>query len=288
MPSPDPDRARIEELIAAAERVASRPLPPERPDWLPKAGFAAAVIGALLLGIVVAGNERGQGPTTATTTAGTTVVTFAPTSTAVVITFPPNSTVPPGSSTTTEPATTTTVPYEPVPMQPTRWVEYVGGTIRLQGDVPDQATADQLGAIWAAAFGAANVDVAYRVAPGAPLVEAEPLRAHDAVQFAPERADLTPEATAFLDLIARFLSQNPAVTLDIDGYTDSVGPDDANLALSQSRVDAIFMYLVAKGVAPERMKATGHGEADPAGDNATPEGQAANRRVEFTVHGLLG
>jgi OmpA-OmpF porin, OOP family len=85
-----------------------------------------------------------------------------------------------------------------------------------------------------------------------------------------------------------FMVQNPQVTLDVLGFTDSVGAADYNQQLSQARVDAIRQYLVVGGLAPERVTAIGMGAADPVASNDTPEGRAENRRVEFVVHHLLG
>lgn len=288
MSTPEPDRRRVDQLIAAAERVAAQPVPSARPTWLPMVGFAACVIGALLVGMAFAGGEHSTTTGPPATTQTTTVMTFAPTSTAVVITFPPNTTVPVGSTTTvTSEGPTTTSGYVANPLLPTRWVQYQAGVVHLEGDVPDQETADRLTSLFAATFGAANVATEYRVAPGAPLPATEPLYAHDAIQFAPNSLDLSPEAIAFLDLFAKFLNQNPTVTVDVNGYTDSTGPDDYNLSLSQSRVDAIELYLASKGVDPGRLNPVGYGEASPAGDNATEEGRAQNRRVELVLHGLL-
>jgi OmpA-OmpF porin, OOP family len=91
-----------------------------------------------------------------------------------------------------------------------------------------------------------------------------------------------------LDLGVALMSQNPQVTIDIQGHTDSDGPHTDNLILSQERVDAIFDYLVAAGVDPGRLTREAFGESRPIADNSTAEGRASNRRVEFTINNLLG
>jgi outer membrane protein OmpA-like peptidoglycan-associated protein len=53
--------------------------------------------------------------------------------------------------------------------------------------------------------------------------------------------------------------------------------------LSDQRADAVKYYLVANGIAPERISTVGFGETQPRASNDTPEGRAQNRRVEFTV-----
>lgn len=79
------------------------------------------------------------------------------------------------------------------------------------------------------------------------------------------------------------LSRDPSMTIAIEGHTDSDGPDDYNLQLSQARADAVAAYFVAAGITPERVTAVGVGEAEPASSNDTAEGRSRNRRVEFVL-----
>lgn len=69
----------------------------------------------------------------------------------------------------------------------------------------------------------------------------------------------------------------------IEGYTDNVGDAAANLALSQQRADAVKAILVAAGLAPESIEATGYGEANPVAANDTDEGRSHNRRITYEV-----
>jgi outer membrane protein OmpA-like peptidoglycan-associated protein len=62
-----------------------------------------------------------------------------------------------------------------------------------------------------------------------------------------------------------------------------VGSEDANLRLSQQRADAVRDYFVLKKIAMDRVKSAGFGESKPIVSNATTEGQAKNRRVEFEI-----
>jgi outer membrane protein OmpA-like peptidoglycan-associated protein len=69
------------------------------------------------------------------------------------------------------------------------------------------------------------------------------------------------------------------------GYTDSVGGDDYNQALSERRAAKVVNHLQQKcGWAPYRMLTpTGMAKADPAADNATAQGKAQNRRVAVNI-----
>jgi OOP family OmpA-OmpF porin len=106
--------------------------------------------------------------------------------------------------------------------------------------------------------------------------------------FATGSATLSEEATALLDEAAALLIDNPSTSLIVEGHTDDQGGEEANLALSQARAQAVADYLVAAGVSADRLTAVGFGETRPVADNATPEGRAQNRRIDFVVEGGAG
>ena len=104
------------------------------------------------------------------------------------------------------------------------------------------------------------------------------------VDFLPNTSDLTLGSRTLLDQVAATLLDHPEIRLlRIEGHTDSQGSDTGNLRLSQDRADAVGRYLIRAGVAPDRVYAVGFGEDFPIADNETPEGRAANRRVEFFI-----
>jgi OmpA-OmpF porin, OOP family len=69
----------------------------------------------------------------------------------------------------------------------------------------------------------------------------------------------------------------------VDGHTDNTGIAEKNLALSQSRADAVKSYIAGKGINADRLIATGYGQDKPLGDNKTAAGKAKNRRVELKL-----
>ncbi len=101
------------------------------------------------------------------------------------------------------------------------------------------------------------------------------------ITFASGQATLTDGAKVMLDRVYESLRADPSMRLEIRGYTDSVGGAASNLNLSQRRAETVKDYLVRKGVAFERLRAIGYGEANPIAPNNTGEGKAKNRRIEF-------
>jgi outer membrane protein OmpA-like peptidoglycan-associated protein len=71
------------------------------------------------------------------------------------------------------------------------------------------------------------------------------------------------------------------VRIDIVGYTDNVGPAEANQELSQKRANRMRDWLESMGIARDRMRAIGRGETNFVTSNQTSEGRALNRRIEL-------
>lgn len=101
------------------------------------------------------------------------------------------------------------------------------------------------------------------------------------VLFEFDSADLQAEAMAQLGEVVQTMKQQPALTADVAGHTDSQGSEAYNLGLSQQRATAVGDHLVASGVAASRINTEWHGESEPAFPNTTSEFRALNRRVEI-------
>jgi OOP family OmpA-OmpF porin len=102
------------------------------------------------------------------------------------------------------------------------------------------------------------------------------------INFDTDSDRLKPESSAVLKQVAAGLMKNPSLNLEIDGYTDSVGDAAHNLDLSKRRALAVQNVLVTQfGIDAGRLSSNGFGPAKPIGSNDTPDGRAANRRVEF-------
>ncbi len=103
------------------------------------------------------------------------------------------------------------------------------------------------------------------------------------IYFETGSAKLKPISFIALDAIANEMKNNTEMFLDIEGHTDNVGSAAINQKLSQSRADAVKTYLESKGIAKDRITATGFGDTKPVADNTTAAGRAQNRRVVLII-----
>ncbi len=103
------------------------------------------------------------------------------------------------------------------------------------------------------------------------------------IYFDFDRTTLQEASYPELNKVVEFLKQNPSVEIEIAGHTDDKGSDIYNQTLSQGRSQTVVDYIIGQGIESHRLTARGYGESKPIDTNDTPEGQANNRRVEFTV-----
>ena len=103
------------------------------------------------------------------------------------------------------------------------------------------------------------------------------------INFRAGSAELDNDSDSALEGVASALRQCPGVRVTIEGHTDDVGNPEANLRLSQRRAESLVEDLVGRGIARERLTAAGFGETRPVDSNATPEGRAANRRIDIIL-----
>jgi OmpA-OmpF porin, OOP family len=116
------------------------------------------------------------------------------------------------------------------------------------------------------------------------VIENTRLRILDKVHFATNKARIRSQSFPLLDNVAQVINSHPHIAkIRVEGHTDSRGPDERNLTLSQARADSVVEYLVSKGVERSRLVGVGYGETKPIADNNSKEGQGSNRRVEFNI-----
>ena len=103
------------------------------------------------------------------------------------------------------------------------------------------------------------------------------------ISFATGRSEINANFAPILNQFASSLNQNQVTTVTVIGHTDSTGSDAINNPLSMDRANSTRNYLVARGVAPNRIGTDGRGSREPVADNNTTQGRDKNRRVEIYV-----
>ncbi|MFP2959955.1 outer membrane exchange protein TraB [Myxococcus sp. 1LA] len=104
------------------------------------------------------------------------------------------------------------------------------------------------------------------------------------LNFATDQDIILSESFPILEEVARVMNESPEIDrMHVEGHTDSRASDAYNLDLSRRRASSVMRFLVESGVAAERLCSQGFGRTRPLADNATEEGMALNRRVDFTI-----
>lgn len=118
--------------------------------------------------------------------------------------------------------------------------------------------------------------------------EVKPIEAGKSVQindiyYATASYEINSKSYSVLDEFAEFLKSNPSVKVEIRGHTDNVGSVQTNITLSTQRAEAVYKYLISKGVNTRNISYKGYGPNMPIADNKTEWGRAKNRRTEFYI-----
>ena len=109
------------------------------------------------------------------------------------------------------------------------------------------------------------------------------LKGNDRVNFRYGKADIDPSSFAMLNKLAGAIKRCPDFVVRVEGHTDSDGGDAYNLRLSDLRAGTVAAYLQDQNVPAANVTAQGFGETNPIASNATAEGKAQNRRIDFIV-----
>ena len=104
-----------------------------------------------------------------------------------------------------------------------------------------------------------------------------------AASFEAGRSRLSQEALDNLDDLVIEIKKNDWTMITVEGHTDSTGLEAQNRILAEQRATAIYMELLKRGIPANKARITSFGSSMPVADNATPQGRAANRRVEIFV-----
>lgn len=109
------------------------------------------------------------------------------------------------------------------------------------------------------------------------------IKASQSLEFEFDKAIIMKDSYGDLESLTNLLLIRDELKIKLSGHTDNNGTEDYNMRLSKNRVEAVKAFLVANGVAPERITTEYFGESKPIVSNDTREGRAQNRRVEMTI-----
>jgi outer membrane protein OmpA-like peptidoglycan-associated protein len=109
------------------------------------------------------------------------------------------------------------------------------------------------------------------------------VRMPNGILFDVDSATVYPQVRSDLNVLAGNLLRYPNSTVFVVGHTDNTGAAAYNQQLSERRAQSVASVLIAGGVNPGRIIATGRGEDQPIASNLTPEGRQENRRVDITI-----
>ncbi len=101
--------------------------------------------------------------------------------------------------------------------------------------------------------------------------------------FEQGKAVINPKSFQELDELVAMMKDSPKIEIQLEGHTDNVGNPQANLKLSQARVDAVKKYITTRGVSKNRIKTKAFGGSQAIAKENTEEARAKNRRVEMRV-----
>ena len=97
---------------------------------------------------------------------------------------------------------------------------------------------------------------------------------------------LSAKAMEKLDRVAEIIFKSQQVEVTLNGYTDSYGSPSYNKIVSETRANAVKIYLTGKGVQPSKIKIIGYGAQKFLASNKTREGRQFNRRVEIELNNM--
>jgi outer membrane protein OmpA-like peptidoglycan-associated protein len=167
--------------------------------------------------------------------------------------------------------------------------ELSGDALRIAGEMNTEKTRGQFIQFMQARLPsgiAAEFDITFPTPTAAAVScqkEMDELLVKTTIRFKTASAAVSSESLDLLRKLAAAAQICPKVKIKVVGHTDAYGSEDYNLKLSQGRAQAVAGRLIELGVEKERIITIGYGESRPVADNATEDGRALNRRIEFIV-----
>ena len=167
--------------------------------------------------------------------------------------------------------------------------ELSGNALRITGDMKTEKIRDQFIQFMQARLPsgiAPEFDITFPTLTATAVScqkEMDELLANTTIRFETASTAVSSESLDLLRKLAAAAQTCPEVKIKVTGHTDASGSEDYNLKLSQGRAQAVAGRLTELGVEKERITTIGYGESRPVADNATEDGRALNRRIEFII-----
>ena len=164
-------------------------------------------------------------------------------------------------------------------------ISIAGNNVSVRGEVANEAQRQQI-----ASDIATSLNPTYVVNKGLRVKAAEAEQGLlDAaldkriIEFDSGKASITAAGLAILDEMAAAMQKLKGRKVEVIGHTDNTGLRASNVALSEARAEAVRAYLATQGIKPDMVLASGQGPDRPVASNATADGRARNRRIEFRI-----
>jgi OOP family OmpA-OmpF porin len=168
-----------------------------------------------------------------------------------------------------------------------------GDRVQLSGtSLVETAATDAETLLAAKAGGPAEIAISFDADAAALLARPKPelcaaeidaILAGDTIRFAPSSSEIESASLPVIDAIAEALRACPGARFEIAGHTDSRGRAEMNLRISEERAEAVLTALASHDLPLVELSARGYGSERPIADNASEEGRALNRRIEFRL-----
>jgi len=119
---------------------------------------------------------------------------------------------------------------------------------------------------------------------GRPILKKEEISIKLMIEFDFDKADVRSMYHEEIKEAADFMQRYPQAEAKIEGHTDSLGPDEYNLTLSQRRAESVKNYFVDNfGISAQRFTTMGYGENQPIATNDSKDGRQKNRRTATVI-----
>jgi OmpA-OmpF porin, OOP family len=158
-----------------------------------------------------------------------------------------------------------------------------GNVVSVRGEVSNEAQKQQI-----ASDIASSLNPSYIVNNGLRINTSDQglldqTLANRVIEFEAGKSDLTPKGKLILDEMTLALQKLKGQKVEVIGHTDDQGLRANNVALSQARAESVKAYFGSKGINTALITTSGTGPDRPVASNATGDGRAKNRRIEFRL-----